>query len=207
MIPATQEQQTALQILRTSSSIATAEQLAALIQNTSILKYCQLEADARLQWLCDQINALNYMTHSSRIESEIDLLVEASMIDQAIMDDNVRWLTQVEMQEAFRRGITKEYGDFFGITASSIVQFLRGFMTGEKRQRAKAIIREKEAKKEREANERLWAEIQEMKKKGLYVPSWGPNYDFKKKTSPQDSEAHKERIHQQREEILKHSEK
>lgn len=180
MVPATQEQQTALQILRTSSSIATAEQLAALIQNPNVPKYCNLENDTRLQWLCDQINALNYMTHSARLESEIDLLVEASMIDQAIMEDNtIRWLTQVEMQEAFRRGITKEYGDYFGITAASIVLFLRGFMAGDKRQKAKALIREAEARKDKEANERLWQEIQKKKAEGLFVPTWGPKYNFK----------------------------
>lgn len=180
MVPATTEQQTALQILRTSNSIATAEQLASLIQNPDVPKFCQLDERTRKGWIGEQINALNYMTHAAKITSEIDLVVEASMIDQAIMDDNsIRWLTQVEMQEAFRRGITKEYGDFFGITASSIVQFLRGFMAGEKRQRAKAIIREQEARKEREGQQRFWAEIERMKAEGTFVPTWGPNFDFK----------------------------
>ena len=180
MVPATKEQTTALQILRTSSSIATPEQLAALIQNPNVPKYCQLENEERLSWLCDQINALNYMTHSARITSEIDLLVEASMMDQAIMDNNaVRWLTQVEMQEAFRRGITKEYGDFFGITAGTVVQFLTGFMTGEKRQRAKALIREEESRKEKEGQERFWKEIERMKAEGKFTPTWGPEFNFK----------------------------
>lgn len=180
MVPATKEQKTALQILRTSNSIDTPEKLAALISDKRVPRYCQLESDNRLAWLCDQINALNYMTHSARIANEVDLLVEASMMDQAIMEDErVRWLTQTEMQEAFRRGITKEYGDFFGITAGSILQFLRGFMSGEKRQRAKAIIREDEIRKDREANERLWAEIQRKKAEGMFVPSWGPDFNFK----------------------------
>lgn len=180
MVPATKEQQTALQILRTSSSIDTPEKLAALIKDDGVRRYCQLGELDRRGWLCDQINALNYMTHAARITSEVDLVVEASMIDQAIMDDErVKWLTQVEMQEAFRRGITKEYGDYFGITAASIVLFLRGFMAGDKRQKAKALIREAEARKDKEANERLWREIQEQKKKGMFVPSWGPNHNFK----------------------------
>ena len=180
MVPATREQQTALQILRTSSSIDTPEKLAVIIKDKSVPRYCNLDDDTRLNWLCDQINALNYMTHSSRITSEIDLLVEASMIDRAVMDDErVRWLTQVEMQEAFRRGLTKEYGDFFGITAGSVIQFLRGFMDGEKRMKAKALIREEELRKDKEANERLWAEIQAQKEKGMFVPTWGPKYNFK----------------------------
>lgn len=179
MVPATKEQQTALQILRTSSSIDTPEKLAALIKDDGVPRYCQLDELNRRGWLCDQINALNYMTHSARITSEVDLVIEASMMDQAIMDDDrVKWLTQVEMQEAFRRGITKEYGDFFGITAGTVVQFLRGFMDGDKRKRAKAIIRENESRKEREGQERLWAEIQEQKKKGMFVPTWGPNFNF-----------------------------
>ena len=180
MVPATQEQKTALQILRTSNSIATPEQLASLIQNPEIPKFCQLDERTRKGWLGDQINALNYMTHSAKITSEIDLVVEASMLDQAIMDDNaIKWLTQVEMQEAFRRGVTKEYGDFFGITSGTVVMFLRGFMAGEKRQRAKAIIREQEAKKERDGQQRFWAEIERMKAEGKFVPTWGPGYDFK----------------------------
>ena len=179
MVPATTEQQTALQILRTSSSIDTPEKLAALIKDERVQRYCQLDNDTRLDWICDQINALNYMTHSARITSEVDLLVEASMTDRAIMDDErVRWLTQVEMQEAFRRGITKEYGDFFGITAGTIVQFLRGFMDGEKRQRAKALIREEEMRKEKEGQDRLWAEIERMKAEGKFKPTWGPEYVF-----------------------------
>ena len=102
MVPATKEQTTALQILRTSSSIDTPEKLAAVIKDESVPRYCQLDNDRRMNWMCDQLNALNYMTHSSKITSEIDLLVEASMIDKALMDDDrVKWLTQVEMQEAF----------------------------------------------------------------------------------------------------------
>lgn len=179
MVPATKEQQTALQILRTSSSIATPEQLASLISDKSVPKYCQLDELTRKAWLGEQINALNYMTHSSRITSEIDLFVEASMADQTIMDDNVRWLTQVEMQEAFRRGITKEYGDFFGITAGSLVQFLRGFMAGEKRRRAKEIIRNEEQRREKEGQQRFFDEIERMKAEGKFVPTWGPEYNFK----------------------------
>ena len=181
MVPATKEQQTALQILRTSSSIDTPEKLAGVIKDERVPRYCNLDGDIRLSWLCDQINALNYMTHSARITSEIDLLVEASMTDQAIMDDSsVRWLTQVEMQEAFRRGITKEYGDFFGITAGTVIQFLRGFMSGEKRQRAKAIIREEESRKEKEGQDRFWKEIEKAKANGMFVPTWGQEYNFKK---------------------------
>ena len=180
MVPATKEQQTALQILRTSSSIDTPEKLAAVIKNEGVRRYCQLDELERRGWLCDQINALNYMTHAARITSEVDLVVEASMIDQAVMDDDrVKWLTQVEMQEAFRRGITKEYGDFFGVTAGTILMFLRGFMDGEKRKRAKAIIREEEMRKEKEGQDRLWAEIERMKAEGKFVPTWGPKYNFK----------------------------
>ena len=47
------------------------------------------------------------------------------------------------------------------------------------KQVAKAIIREEEMRKEREANERLWAEIQRKKAEGMFVPTWGPKYNFK----------------------------
>ena len=181
MVPMTTEQQTALDILRTSSSIATAEQLAALINNPNVPKFCQLSEGTRRRWLGQQINGLNYMAHSPKITSEIDLTIEASMLDQAIMGDgNIKWLTQVEMQDAFRRGVTREYGDYFGITAASLTGFLRSFMSGEKRKRAKDIILEEERKKRKEGDKRFFTEIERLKAEGKFTPTWGPQYNFKK---------------------------
>jgi hypothetical protein len=37
----------------------------------------------------------------------------------------------------------------------------------------------RQEKEDREANERLWAEIQEAKAKGMFVPTWGQEYNFK----------------------------
>ena len=190
-----------MQILRTSNSIATAEQLADLILDKSVPRFHELDERTRRGWLGDQINALNYMTHSSRIISEIDLVVEASMLDQEIMDNNVRWLTQVEMQEAFRKGIMREYGDFYGITASSLMGFLRGFMEGRKRQEAKSIIQMRELRREMEGQDRLKEEIERAKASGEFVPTWGPGHTFKKEA--EDSAAHREKIRKQAEQIYK----
>ena len=174
------EQQTALDILRTSNSIATVEQLAALIRNPDVPKFCAIPEGARRRWLGQQINGLNYMAHSPKVTSEVDLTIEASLLDQAIMgDDNVKWLTQVEMQDAFRRGITKEYGEFYGITAGSLVGFLRSFMAGEKRKQAKALIRADEQRKSREGEKNFQEEIERLKAEGKFTPTWGPKYNFK----------------------------
>lgn len=192
MVPITQEQQVALDIIRTSNSIATAEQLAALIVNPTVPKYGQLPEGARRRWLGQQIIGLNYIAHSSRAMTEVDLTIETTMLDQIIMDNgSLRSLTQVEMQEAFRRGIAKEYGDYYGITASSIAGFLNGFLRGEKRQKAKAILYEREQKELREGDARFWKELSEAKERGVEIPLFnhGPF---------EDDEQHKKRIEQQR---------
>ena len=41
------------------------------------------------------------------------------------------------------------------------------------------LITARQAKEDRDANERLWQEIQAQKAKGMFVPTWGPNHNFK----------------------------
>lgn len=199
MVPISQEQETALQIVRTSSKIATAEQLAVVMQTEP--RFYSLEEGSRIAWLGQQIIALNYMAHSQRTPNEYDLFIESSMLDQAIMeDDGLRGLTQIEMQEAFRKGIAKEYGEFYGITASSLIGFLKGFRSSAKRQGAIAILYAQEQKRiaaEKERENRL---LYELKVRGFVNP-WGKKE--KRKVTPEESEAHRRKIEKQREEILK----
>ena len=100
------------------------------------------------------------------------------------------------MQEAFRRGIAKEYGEFYGITASTLIQFLKGYRSGEKRARAMAILYEKEQKKAQEEDALFWKTLNEARKKGFNIPTFTH-------TPFEDDKQHKERIARQREEILK----
>lgn len=190
-----QEQETALQIVRTSNKIGTAEQLAVVLQTEP--RFYSLGDGVRIAWLGQQIIALNYMVHSQKVPNQFDLFVESSTLDQMIMDDEgLRGLTQVEMQEAFRRGITNEYGEFYGITAPTLVKFLKGFRTCEKRMKAILIWYEKEQKQIKAEDELFWKTLSEAKQRGFELPDVVNN--------PFESETlHKERIKRQREEILK----
>lgn len=191
-----QEQETALQIVRTSNRIATAEQLAAVMQAEP--RFYALETGSRVAWLGQQIIALNYMVHSQRTPNEYDLFIESSTLDQAIMEDEgLRGLTQVEMQEAFRRGISREYGDFYGITAPSLIGFLRAFRTCDKRMKAIAILHSHEQQKLKAEDELFWKTLAEAKEKGLIDLPEFPHSPF------EDDNQRSQRLARQREEILK----
>lgn len=196
----TQEQETALQIVRTSNRIATPEQLAIVMKTEP--RFYSIPPGVRLDWLGQQIITLHYMVHSQKIPSDFDLVIESSLLDQTIMEDEgLRGLTQVEMQEAFRRGISREYGDFYGITAPSLVGFLKGFRTCEKRMKAIALMYSQEEKEQREKDAKFYKELTEhYKANGIPLP------DFRSRPlDTVDSEEHRKKIAHQREEILKNT--
>ena len=191
-----QEQDTALQIVRTSSRIATAEQLAVVLQTEP--RFYSLDNGTRVAWLGQQIIALNYMVHSQKLPNEYDLFIESSMLDQAIMEDEgLRGLTQVEMQEAFRRGISREYGDFYGITVPSLIGFLRGFRDCDKRMKAITILHSQEQQKLKAEDELFWKTLAEAKEKGVIELPEFPHSPF------EDDKQRSQRLARQREEILK----
>lgn len=196
-----------MQIFQTSSDISTPERLAALISNESIAKYRDIPEQVRKTWIGMQIYALCLILHY-QAPTPMEVSVDAAFADQLIMnDEGTRALTQAEMQEAFRRGIAKEYGDFFGITASTLFDFLKGFRNSEKRQEALAILYKKaqaeiseDRKKEIAAYEKI---VAHCKEKGIDITGLRPG-SLEKKTKPQvSSEEHRKKIEQQREEILK----
>lgn len=208
-IAPTREQQMALSFLQTSNSIATAQQLAEYRMATvktedgkvvpAHPRYGQLKPGPRINWLKDQLLILNYLRHI-KTATPLDILIDAQAADNAIMDSGeYRNLTQVEMQEAFNRGINGEYGEFFGITASTLTGFLKGYMKSQKWQSAKAIIYSREKEETITKEQKL---EYEMKAHGLKLPFW-PSTREKKKVSAEESKAHREKIEKQREEILK----
>ena len=146
--------------------------------------------------------ALSLILHY-QTPNPMDVDIDAAFADQMFMDDEegVSSLRQVEMQEAFRRGISKEYGDFFGITPASLLQFLKGYRECEKRKKAIAILYAKQKEETISQEKRL---EYELKARGFVNP-WGKKE--KKKITPEESEAHRKKIAQQREQILKQLEK
>ena len=185
-----------MQIFRTNSDISTPEKLAMVISDQSIARYRDIPEEPRKLWLGSQIYALCLILHYQP-PSPMDVEIDANFADQMIMDDeSVRSLKQVEMQEAFRRGIAREYGDFYGITASTLVQFLRAYRTSEKRAQAITLLYNQEQKELKEKDARFWEAIEEARRNGYDLPLF--------LHSPmEDDRQHQERIARQREEILK----
>lgn len=197
----------AMQIFQTSNDISTPEMLAAVISNPHIAKYRDIPEMTRRTWIGTQIYALCLILHF-QAPAPIDVDIDAAFADKMIMDDDqLKALTQVEMQEAFRRGIAKEYGDFFGITASALVGFLKAYRNSAKRQKAIDILYKEEQKKisedrkkEIEAYNKI---VEHCIEKGIDLTSLRPGSLSKKIITPEDSEAHRKKIEKQREEILK----
>ena len=200
-LPVIKNQETSVtQFFQTSSDVSTPEMLAVVIANPSIARYKDLPKELRIDWLKAQIYTLCYILHYQR-PAPIDTTVDATFADQMIMDDEgIQCLKQVEMQEAFRRGIAKEYGEFYGITAQSLVQFLKGYKTSAKRQQALAILYNQEQKRIATAKEQENRLMYELKLHGFVNP-WGKKE--KKGVTAEEPEAHRRKIEQQRNEILK----
>ena len=187
------------QFFQTSSDVSTPEMLAGVIASPSIARYKDLPKELRIDWLKSQIYTLCYILHYQR-PAPIDTTVDATFADQMIMDDEgIQCLKQVEMQEAFRRGIAKEYGEFYGITAQTLVQFLKGFRTSAKRQQALAILYNQEQKRIATAKEQENRLMYELKLHGFVNP-WGKK--DKKGVTAEESAANREKVRRQAEEIL-----
>ena len=197
----------AMQIFQTSNDISTPEKLAMLISNEGIAKYKDIPESVRRTWIGMQIYALCLILHY-QAPTPMEVSVDAAFADQLIMDDEgARALTQAEMQEAFRKGIGGEYGEFFGITASTIFGFLKGFRASEKRLKALDILFKKAQKEISEDRKREIAAYEQIvahcKEKGIDLTGLRPG-DLDKGTAPKvSSEEHRQKVARQREEILK----
>lgn len=166
-------------MVRTNNSIGTAEMLAAHLLSPNARRYRQGDEDKRKQWLFRQIGACYFIAHQ-RQPSWDAMTIDTDMLDASMMDDaTISNLTSVEIQDAFRAGVTGVYGEFFGISPKTLLGFLKSYIASEKKLEAHRLITQRRVQEDREANERLWAEIQKKKAEGMFVPSWGPNHNFK----------------------------
>ena len=167
-------------MVRTNNSVGTAQLLAAHLLDPKVRRYREGSEDKRKQWLYRQIGACYFIAHQ-RQPSWDAMTIDTDMLDASMIDDPViSNLTSVEIQDAFRAGVTGVYGDFYGISPKSLLGFLKFYVASEKKLEAHRLITRRQAQEDKEANERLWAEIQAQKAKGMFVPSWGPKYNFKK---------------------------
>lgn len=179
----TTEQAQALQTIQMCAEIATAQQLADVLNNKNIRRYCEIPNEERSQWMLGQIQLLIYISQK-KTENEADLALMTALVDRAIIADvRMRWLTQIEITDALLKGASKEFGEFYGATYATVMQFLRAYLEDWKRVNAKAILAKKrleEERRNREAQHMLQAKIAQMKACGEFIPTWGPDYNFKK---------------------------
>ena len=200
-----------MQIISSGGNIATADDLARLrlaTDETGVRIYPRYKDgrdEQRLSWLNKQFFGLALIAHQTVDPTTIK--VDLFTLDKEIMDHSVlRELTLVEMQEAFRRGIFKEYGEYYGLTAVSLIGFLKGFVRSDKKVAASSIIYKLEARKEQEANARFFRELYQAEKEGkIEVPDFSENRingpQAKKTYTDEELAAHREKIRQQAEMI------
>lgn len=166
-------------MVRTNNSVGTSELLARHLLDPRVRRYRQGDEDKRKQWLFRQIGACYFIAHQ-RQPSWDAMTIDTDMLDASMMDDaTISNLTSVEIQDAFRAGVTGVYGEFFGISPKTLLGFLKSYIASEKKLEAHRLITQRRVQEDREANERLWAEIQKKKAEGMFVPTWGPNHNFK----------------------------
>lgn len=167
-------------MVRTNNRVGTAELLAAHLLDPKVRRYREGEEDKRKQWLFRQIGACYFIAHQKQPSWET-MTIDTDMLDASMFGDPViSNLTSVEIQDAFRAGVTGVYGEFYGISPKTLLGFLKSYVSSEKKLEAHRLITQQRVKEDKEANERLWAEIQAQKAKGMFVPSWGPKFNFRK---------------------------
>lgn len=168
-------------MVRTNSRVLTPELLANHLLDPKARRYRDGADGKRQQWLYRQIGACCLLAHTKVPGWEI-LTIDADTLDASMLEiPEVANLTSVEIQDAFRAGVTGVYGEFYGISPKTLLGFLKSYVASEKKIEAHRLITQRQVKEDKEANERLWREIQAQKEKGMFVPSWGPKFNFKGK--------------------------
>jgi len=166
-------------MVQTNNKVGTVEKLAAHLLSPNARRYRHGEEDRRKRWLFRQIGACYFIAHQKQPAWDA-MTIDTDMLDASMMDDPViSNLTSVEIQDAFRAGVTGVYGEFYGVSPKSLLGFLKSYVASEKKIEAHRMITQRQMQEDKAANERLWAEIQAQKAKGMFVPTWGPKYNFK----------------------------
>lgn len=166
-------------MVRTNSRVLTPQMLANHLLDPNARRYREGADGKRQQWLYRQIGACCVLAHAKVPGWEM-LTIDADTLDASMLEiPEIANLTSVEIQDAFRAGVTGVYGEFYGISPKTLLGFLKSYVASEKKLEAHRLITQRQVQEDKEANERLWREIQEQKAKGMFVPSWGPKFNFK----------------------------
>lgn len=121
-------------------SLATPEDIAALRMDPAHPRWKEIPQNVRRRWLAQTIYTLMF-TMKGKEDSEGQSGLIASVLDTEMTQDMyMSELTTAEIIQAFRDGMFGKYGEYYGINASSLHQFLWGYLqTPEKREAARLI--------------------------------------------------------------------
>lgn len=89
-------------------------------------RYRDTAREVRLRWMTNKIAWCNMINHTMQ-ETEI-IMADAAALDEAMMQDkDVADLTAPEISFAMYHGVMGEYGEYYGLTPRTFMQFFRGF--------------------------------------------------------------------------------
>lgn len=136
-----------------SCDISTSEKLAIVRMDASVPHYKNIPRGRRIEWLIERIAQLNLILHHKGDGQVFGM--DAMALDGYISEDiYIRDFTLQEIDEAFKMGLIGKYGEFYGINAVSLFQFLTGYFRSEKKQRAIKLVQAAQKKAQREQYER-----------------------------------------------------
>lgn len=193
-----------------SAQSFTPESLAELRRDkTSNPAFPSLPQNGRLQWLSKQ---LLFIASTLRIKDYDvrDATLAAGLIDGEISEDaQLSRLSAQEINYAMVKGSIGRYGDFYGLTAKTVVDWLRSFCESSLSTEASAINKtllleshEKKVQARREEESRkLRAEIEEAKRNGTFVPQYHFPSIGKPADTAEEDRIHREKVRQQARDI------
>ena len=208
-----------IQIFQTNNNlpaVPTANDIAKVrLDTVHYPRYSTVPQNARVFWMSGAILRTAKLRNAEITAKEATIyagVLDGMMINDQYMAD----LTQPEIEDAFKNGIFGLYGEYYGFSAVCLYQFLDGYINSDKKleaaeivRKTKAEIRAEKTKAEYEAEQRrIREEIEEAKRNGTFVPT-GKAW-FKPKSVDEaiaESEAHREKVMRQAQEILSQNNK
>lgn len=200
--------------LRTSSDIPalpTEESLAQIRMNEALFPhYLNISKSNRRKTLATYVRTLAALCRIKDFDG-CEALLFADTLDEMIMQHRAMSdLTFTEIWAAFTNGVFGLYGEFHGISAPNLYDFLVSFVNSSMKKEATALIvkSKEDANLERTAEERaarqraIREEIAEAKRNGTFVPTGNWFQPKMVKDNLPNDKAHREKVRQQAKLVL-----
>lgn len=204
----------ALQLQTSSNPVPTIPDVQALaairMDEAKYPRYRNIPKPARLDWLAKQFKYICSLARIKDFDAREAILM-ATALDEMMMEyKDMADLTKPEIADAFKGGVFGLYGEYYGLTAPALYQFLCKYIESPKKVEAHDLIvkSKKDEYQERMAAERdmmqrkIREEIAEAKRTGAFVPTGQAWFKPQTVNEAVDSSAHREKVRQQAREIL-----